>query len=222
MLLTHIKSMYVGAKDWIEFRKEINNACEKFEEKQLSDLLQVLTDHQLSDSITIRGKTLVALLEKDDDRRKIHMQDIESMQGINEVSFGMLASDMTIAKFDINLSRSYYDKWLQIYKDIYRDDDNKWQFQYLPEQKWNTIGQHLRIEIEELYRQKMSGQQHKLSIAGLYDHLKKKDNKLEVLERIDDIIKMFKMANKEIKEANFERIRREDLEALLDIFHKEP
>lgn len=222
LLFTHIKSMYVGAKDWIEFRKEINNACEKFEEKQLSDLLQVLTDHQLSDSLTIRGKTLVALLEKDDDRRKIHMQDIESMQGINEVSFGMLASDMTIAKFDINLSRSYYDKWLQIYKDIYRDDDNKWQFQYLPEQKWNTIGQHLRIEIEELYRQKMSGQQHKLSIAGLYDHLKKKDNKLEVLERIDDIIKMFKMANKEIKEANFERIRREDLEALLDIFHKEP
>lgn len=150
------------------------------------------------------------------------MQDIESMQGINEVSFGMLASDMTIAKFDINLSRFYYDEWLQIYKDIYRDDDNKWQFQYLPEQKWNTIGQHLRIEIEELYRQKMSGQQHKLSIAGLYDHLKKKDNKLEVLERIDDIIKMFKMANKEIKEANFERIRREDLEALLDFFHKEP
>lgn len=222
LLLTHIKSMYVGAKDWIEFRKEINNACEKFEEKQLSDLLQVLTDHQLSDSLTIRGKTLVALLEKDDDRRKIHMQDIESMQGINEVSFGMLASDMTIAKFDINLSRFYYDEWLQIYKDIYRDDDNKWQFQYLPEQKWNTIGQHLRIEIEELYRQKMSGQQHKLSIAGLYDHLKKKDNKLEVLERIDDIIKMFKMANKEIKEANFERIRREDLEALLDFFHKEP
>lgn len=225
LLLTHIKSMYVGAKDWIEFRKEINNACENFEEKQLSDLLQVLTDHQLSDSLTIRGKTLVALLEKDDDRRKIHMQDIGSMQGINEVSFGMLASDMTIAKFDINLSRFYYDKWLQIYKDIYRDDDNKWQFQYLPEQKWNTIGQHLRIEIEELYRQQLSGQQYKcvvsMSIANLYVHLKK-NNKLEVLKRIDDIIKMFKMAKKEIKEANFERIRREDLEALLDFFHKEP
>ena len=225
LLLTHIKSMYVGAKDWIEFRKEINNACENFEEKQLSDLLQVLTDHQLSDSLTIRGKTLVALLEKDDDRRKIHMQDIGSMQGISEVSFGMLASDMTIAKFDINLSRFYYDKWLQIYKDIYRDDDNKWQFQYLPEQKWNTIGQHLRIEIEELYRQQLSGLQYKcvvsMSIANLYVHLKK-NNKLEVLKRIDDIIKMFKMAKKEIKEANFERIRREDLEALLDFFHKEP
>ena len=113
----------------------------------------------------------------------------------------------------------------QIYKDIYRDDDNKWQFQYLPEQKWNTIGQHLRIEIEELYRQQLSGQQYKcvvsMSIANLYVHLKK-NNKLEVLKRIDDIIKMFKMAKKEIKEANFERIRREDLEALLDFFHKEP
>lgn len=143
-----IKKYKSKAKNWHQLNKELEKLCIKLNDEHFAEILEFIESNHLAASLNCRGLVYLALLTNDYQIRKQRLSGLEHAIDISEKAYGMLATESITAQTNMHVSRYYFNKWLNIFKDIYEDDSVI--ASVLPKEKWSTLGIHLKHEISLL------------------------------------------------------------------------
>lgn len=204
-MLNIIHNYHPSAKNIKNLRRELDGLKDKLGEEQYQEITEFIKKYNLENSLTLRGITFLACLTKDNQTRIRLLNRLSHYNDISENAFGRLATEPVIGSTSIAHSRVYFRKWLEFFRDIYSSDkvitdilsikDN--------EEKWNTIGLHLKNEVFAL------AQIHKKSQLpagekreGLYDYMKT-HGMTEALDVIAEILRLYYLQPKFFLIKNF-------------------
>lgn len=220
-LLGIIKNYHASSKTLLNLKKELSQLCDKLDEEQYQEIVKFIKNNNLEKVLTLRGIAILASLTKDNDKRLEILRRSEQYHDIDENCFGRLATNLAIARTSITYSRMYFRKWIAIYRDVYANDKALTESlsQAGNEDKWNTIGLHLKNEVFALSRiHKESHLPMEEKREKFYEYLRT-NKKTDILDVIAEILTLFYLQPKYFKLRNFNRsVSFEDVIALLK-FH---